>query len=105
MLWEICAGGVVLACIIIAIYLLTRSNEPVSISKRVEGGQVFLKIRANKDIASVVVSNIAGEGGLTLKRSGLKRGEEVEFQVPLSQNPIRVLIEDEKGTKSYDQQA
>ena len=105
MLWEVFVAGVVIACIVIAIYLLTRSNEPVTITRRTDGGQVFIKIRANKDITNVVVSNTSEQGELILKRSGLKKGEDVEFQVPISRNPVKVRIEDEKGTKSYDQPA
>jgi len=105
MLLELLVAVVVLACIAIVIYLLTRSSEPVSIVKKVEAGQIFLRIKAKKDLKGIVVSGTSEQGDVTLRRSNLKAGEEVEFQIPYSQNPIKIMVEDEKGTRSFDQPA
>lgn len=99
---EIIVGVIVLISVLIIIFLLKRSNDPIAVNKKVEGGNVFLKIRANKDLVTLVVSSPGPDGVLVLRRSSIKRGESVEFQVPFSNSQINVTIEDEKGTKTQE---
>ena len=85
MLFEICTGLVVLLCIIIIVYLLTKSNGPVTIEKNTENGNTILKIKANKEIKKLEVKSQDKE--IVFTRSNLKINEIVEFIFPIQNNP------------------
>ena len=97
-MWEeLCLGLVIFACIGVIIYLLTRSKDPVSFTKEVSGGNVNLKIKANRDVRRIEVRCGEGPDEAKLARSGLKKGEVVEFTFPLSENKVQIVVQEDKG--------
>jgi len=100
MILEICAGLIVIACVIVILYLLTRTGGPVSIERSGEEGNIRLRIRANKDIKSIEVKSGSGEEGLLFVRRNLSKDESVEFLIPAGSEKIELLISDESGTKT-----
>jgi len=100
MILEICAGLVIVVCIVLIIYLLTRSRSSVSIEKKTEGGNVKLSMKANKDIRQIDVSGQNEDGEeIRFMRKDLKKGETVEFVFPLTRNPLQITVTDESGNK------
>lgn len=96
---EICAGLLVLACIVIIVYLLAFS-KPLTIKKKTEGSTVQVIVKAKRDIPSIELS--AGKN-ISFVRKNIKKGQEVEFSFPSSETPAKMLVELGKGkTKEYE---
>lgn len=94
---EICAGIVIIACIVLILYLLTKSKGPVSIEKKMEAGNTTLKIKANNDIKLIEIKSEEGEE-IYLVRKGLKKDGVVEFVFPAPRNRVKVLVQDASGS-------
>jgi len=102
MIPELCAAAVILACVIAIIYIASRPRGPVSVERSAEGGNVRLRVRANRDIARLEVHAGGEQGGLHLVRSGLRRNDVVEFSFPLPVGPVRVVSEDGNGSHTLE---
>ena len=100
MILEICAGLIIIICIILIIYFLTRSRGAVSAEKKTESGNVLLLIKANKNIQQIEVSGTTDFGEtIRFTRKDMKKGDTVEFVFPMTRNPLQITVTDESGNK------
>jgi hypothetical protein len=99
MIFEICAGLIVITSIIIILYLLTRSGGPISVERLNENGNVRLRIKANKNIKCIEAKCGKGEEGLSFVRKDLNKDESVEFLIPTTSEKVELTITDESGSK------
>ena len=104
---ELCAGLIVIVCIGLAAFMLSRPKYPITIEKVLDSGNVRLKVRMNRDLKRLEVirmdgGNEAAGGDVSLIRNNLKHGEEVEFVFPISHSPIKLIVDDKKGTFSLE---
>jgi|GEM_PF-6898999 len=102
MILEACAGAVVIACAIAIIYILRRPRGPVSVDKSVEGGNLRLRLRANRDLRTIELKAPEEPGEIHLVRAGLRRGDVVEFSFPLPHGPVHVIVEDDGGEHTIE---
>jgi hypothetical protein len=102
MILEACAGAFIIACIIAIIYMLTRSKDAISVEKAIEGGNLTLRLRANKDLKKTQVSARGEQGDINLVRGNLRKGDIVEFSMPLPKGSVRVVAEDDGGEHTVE---
>lgn len=98
MLFEICAGLVVIVCIALIIYILAKQSGPISIEKKTDSGNTNLIIKANRDIKSIEVIISNESEGHVFRRQNLKNGESVQFVFPQTNEAITITVADATGT-------
>lgn len=91
----LCIGGSVLAVIVIVIILLSR--RPFSYSKRIEGTNTSLTIKAKRNLEKVTVVARFGNEEVNFERKRIKKGQRIDFVYPSSKKSAKVIVEEESG--------
>ena len=96
MMEEVCAGILILVCLLIAVYFLFL-KKPVKFSKTVGERNTTIEVIANQDLDKV--SLIASFGGEKIKfeRKRVRKGMTVDFVYPSSKDPAKLVVEIGKG--------
>jgi hypothetical protein len=102
MILEACAGAAVIACAIAIIYILRRPRGPVSVERSADGGNMRLRLRANRDLRRIELKAPEKPGEIHLVRAALRRGDLVEFSFPLPQGPVHLVVEDDGGEHTIE---
>lgn len=102
MVLEVCAGLIIVACIIVIIYILRRPRGPVSVERSADGGNLRLRLRANRDLRRIELKAPEDPGEIHLVRAALRRGDLVEFSIPLPRGPVHVIVEDDGGEHTIE---
>ncbi len=103
---ELCAGLIVVVCMGLAAFMLGRTKNPVNVEKSIDEGNVRLKVKMNRDLLRLEVNCKTDasmtDGDISIIRNHLLRSEEVEFVFPLTNSPIKLVMDDEKGTYTLE---
>ncbi|MBI5227965.1 hypothetical protein HY988_05235 [Candidatus Micrarchaeota archaeon] len=96
MIVEICAGGIIIACIVVIAYLLLK-NAPISCERKIHGDKALIKITANKDIQKVEIVGRFGGEEIAFERKDIKKGQKLEFSYPASTEKAKVTFYEKDG--------
>ncbi|MEW6749240.1 MAG: hypothetical protein AB1295_06045 [Candidatus Micrarchaeota archaeon] len=94
-----CAGGLILAVILIAAFLVF-GMRPFKYAKRKEGSNTCLTITAKRNLAKITVfARFTGES-VKFERQRVRKDQSIDFVFPASKEKIKVVVETEKGKEN-----
>jgi hypothetical protein len=88
MILEVCAGLLILACLAVIVYLLLFS-KPVTIKKSVNGSEISITVKANRDIEKMLLS--AGDE-VELVRKNVKAGDTIGFDFQAGSGEPKLVL-------------
>jgi hypothetical protein len=91
-----CAGALL---IVFAVLLLLglRALKPYGYSRRAEGTNTCLTIKAKRNLHKVTVVASFGGEEVTFERARVRKGQSVDFVFPSSEKKARLVVEIEPG--------
>lgn len=98
MMEEICAGAVIVACLVVIFYLLFGAR-PFSYSKRIGKNNTDLTITAKRDLRKISVIARFGREKIKFERKRIRKGRTVDFVYPSSNERAKLIVEEESGKK------
>jgi hypothetical protein len=91
-----CAGLLILGAVIALVFVILNLRA-FSYSKRKEGGNTCLTVRAKRNLARVCVVARFGDEEITFERKRIRKGQSVDFVFPSSDKKAKLTVEAEVG--------
>ncbi len=96
MITEICAGAIILVCLVLIAYLLF-GLKPFKHSKKVGKNNTTLTITAKRNLYKVSVIAKFGREKIKFERKRIRKDQTVDFVYPSSGEPAKLIVEVESG--------
>jgi len=92
----VCAGVLLIAAIAAMIYLVS-SLKAFTYSKKKEGGNISLTVKAKRNLNRVSVVAWSEDGDVDFERRRIRKGQSIDFVYPYSDKKAKLVIEAESG--------
>lgn len=94
--------GIIIVAVLAILFFIFFIKRPYSWKKQVKGNETILIFEPGKDVKAIELKVGQEKEAMSFMRRNLRKGEKVEFVYAASARPAQLIIEDDRGRKTYE---